>query len=244
MSFTKLAGVGFSSLLALSVVTTTLPAMAQTDDTRTLTVSGVGTVNVVPDQAIVVSRVVTQNETAQAALSENSTKVQALIDEIEAAGIEKTAIQTSGFGINPIYDNSPEARQSGKAPEILAYRVTNGVEVKADDISKLGSLLTSMVEAGANSVGQISFVVSDPQAKMDEARTKAVADALRKAELYAKAAGQELGDVLSINESGSGNYPRPEVMYAARASMDSATPISAGEEQLSANVVLTFELAD
>ncbi|MDD7910259.1 MULTISPECIES: SIMPL domain-containing protein [Pseudovibrio] len=242
MSFKKLAGLGLVSVLALSVVSTSLPAMAQDSNTHTITVSGSGSVSVVPDRAIVVSRVVTQKASAQEALSENSQQVKALIEQIQAAGIEDKNIQTSGFGINPVYDNSRQSRENGEAPQIVAYRVSNGVEVASDDVSKLGALLTSMVDAGANSVGQISFVVSEPEEKLDEARQMAVKDALRKAKLYAEAAGVELGDILTINESGSGNYPRPEVMYMARAAMDKAAPISAGEEQLSANVVLTIEL--
>ncbi|WP_257099099.1 SIMPL domain-containing protein [Pseudovibrio flavus] len=226
---------------ALAVAgTLTLAGPALADETSKITVTGTGVVTVTPDKALVTSRVVTQNKDAKAALEENSKKVSAMIEMINDAGIEKENIQTSGFDISPVYNNLRSADQNA-TPEIVAYRVSNGVEISVSEIGKLGSLLPSMVSEGANSIGNIQFVVSDENAKLDQAREAAVADAIRKAKLYATALGGQLGNVISMQEGGSYS-PRPEP-YMMRAAMDSTTPIAAGQENLTANVTVTFELS-
>ncbi len=116
--------------------------------------------------------------------------------------------------------------------------------VRVRDLDKLGPILTAVVASGANSVDGLSFTVSDTNEKLDEARKEAVADARRKADLYATAAGVKLGRILSISEDGV-SIPRP---YAVRSekmmAMSSApVPVEAGEETLSATVNIVWEIA-
>ena len=93
----------------------------------------------------------------------------------------------------------------GPSP-IVGYRASNRVTVALRDVSKVAGVIDTLVGAGANDIGNIIFEVSQASKLLDEAREKAVADARRKAEIYAKAAGVTLGAPLSISEEGA---PQP-----------------------------------
>ena len=88
------------------------------------------------------------------------------------------------------------------APQITGYRASNRVTIKVRDVTKVASVIDTLVGAGANEVGGINFIVTQASKALDEARAKAVADARRKAEIYAKAAGVTLGEPLSITRRG------------------------------------------
>ena len=88
---------------------------------------------------------------------------------------------------------------SGPSP-IVGYRASNRVTVRIHDVSKVAGVIDTLVGAGANDIGNVTFEVSQASKLLDDAREKAVADARRKAEIYAKAAGVTLGAPLSISE--------------------------------------------
>ena len=88
-------------------------------------------------------------------------------------------------------------------PAIVGYRASNRVTVRLRDVTKVANVIDTLVGAGANDIGGINFTVSQASKLLDEAREKAVADARRKAEIYAKAAGVTLGAPLSISEEGA-----------------------------------------
>ncbi len=206
-----------------------------------ITMQGRGTVAVAPDMAVITTRVVSTAETAAQALSDNSAAIETVIDAIKGEGIEARDIQTSGFGIYPRYERVTDG--SRRQPDIIGYEVRNVVEVNVRDLAKLGGLLTLVVESGANSVDGIRFEVSDPDEKLDEARQKAVEDARHKAEVFAKAAGADLGNIVSITETGI-QMPRPLMMPAEGMMMakSAAVPVEAGEETISADVTIRWAL--
>lgn len=220
-----------------------LPALASSDTapTGTITMEGRGSVTVAPDMAVITTRVVTTSKTAPDALAQNSEKLAKVIEEVKAAGIEAKDIQTSGFAIYPRYERITDG--SNRQPNITGYEVRNGIDINIRDLEKLGPLLTSVVESGANAVDGVRFQVSDPDEKLDEARKKAVAAARHKAEIFAAAAGAELGTILSITETGV-HMPQPVMMRAESMMMAKAdaVPIEAGEETISASVTLQWTL--
>ena len=85
-------------------------------------------------------------------------------------------------------------------PAIAGYRASNRVTVRLHDVAKVANTIDMLVSAGANDIGGITFMVSQASKLLDDARTQAVADARRKAEIYAKAAGVTLGAPLNISE--------------------------------------------
>ncbi|MEM8985674.1 MAG: SIMPL domain-containing protein [Pseudomonadota bacterium] len=206
---------------------------------RLLTVSGAGEVKATPDMATVSAGVVSDAKTATEALSANSRDMKNVMDKIKAAGVADKDIQTSQFSLYPRYAVTDRGRTD---PErIVGYTAHNSVSIRVRDLEKLGGILDAVTKSGANSMGGLSFMLSDPDPLVAEARKDAVADAKAKAKLYAEAAGVKLGDLITLNENGA-YAPRP-VAYAARGLAESAdVPIAPGEQDVTANVTLVFEI--
>ena len=205
--------------------------------TRTITISGTGESRAVPDMASVMMGVTTTGPTAKDALDRNTAAMQELFALLKAAGIAERDIATSNFSVNPRYDYGQNGNES---PKIIGYDVSNSVTVTMRQLDMLGALLDKGVASGSNQINGITFMVSKPDALVDEARKLAVADARRKAELYATAAGVSLGNVLSISE-GAAQPPTPVFMKRAQVA-ESAVPIARGEQSLTADVSITWEI--
>jgi uncharacterized protein YggE len=127
------------------------------------------------------------------------------------------------------------------APTITGYSVSNNVTVMLRDIPRLGALLDKAVAAGANSIYGIGFGHNDPSAILDKARPLAVADARRKAEIYASAGGARIGRLMVLTEE-AGRQPPIAFSRAFAAGAPAPTPIEAGEDKLTVTVTARFEL--
>ena len=237
----------FAAALA-AVMIVAAPAAAQVQERiPSLNASGEGYVMVAPDIAIVTIGVTTRAEAARTALDQNSAETARVIAAIRAAGVADKDIGTSGFGVFPVYEERPP-RADGEGgimamPKIVGYQVTNEVRVTVREIGKSGALLDQVVTAGANQISGIQFDVADPQGAADEALKKAIADARRKAELMAAAAGVRIVRILDI--SGGGGFP----MFArAEAAFDAGgappVPVMPGETRVQANANIIFEIAE
>ncbi|MBB3810166.1 SIMPL domain-containing protein [Pseudochelatococcus contaminans] len=220
-------------------------AAATTSAPRVISVSGEGIMEAVPDTASIVIGVVTQAKTAREAVTENTTATEAVINSLREAAVEKRDIATSGFSVQPRYNYS---RNGGEAPKIEGYEARNTLNVRVRELSKLGGILDSAVTTGSNQIGGISFDVADSAPLLDQARAEAVADARRKADIFAKAAGVQLGRVLAIETGPHRWTPQPRgVALAARAdslSPSAPVPVEAGEQSFRASVEVTWELVD
>ncbi len=219
----------------LALVAASLAAHADDKEVqRSITVTASGSVAAEPDMARITSGVTSEADTAAQALSRNSQSMQEVIAGLKEAGIAAGDIQTSSFRVEPRYTRA----QEGQTSFIDGYRVTNQVQITARDLDRLGEVLDQLVKLGANQMAGLTFEVSKAESLRDEARKEAVANALRRAELYAAAAGAEVGEVLRISEGAVGGRPRPVAM-----SMRSeAVPVERGTEMLQANVTITWAL--
>lgn len=224
-------------LAALAAVLT-VPAAAAPDSPRTLTVTGSGIAKAAPDEAGFSTGVVAQGRTARDALAANSKAMNAVIATLKARGVPDKAIQTAGLNLSPQYQ--PCKPDVACPQKIVGYEVSNTVSVTVP-LDQTGAVLDALVASGANQIGGISFAIHDPKPLLAKARADAVKDALDKAALYAKAAGVSLGPIQSIQESGS--YAPPPMVRSMKAmAFDAAPPIAGGEEQVSANVSITWEI--
>jgi hypothetical protein len=205
---------------------------------RTITVSGDAEVASKPDQARLSAGVVTQADTAAAALTANSTAMNRVFAALRAAGIPENRMQTSNFSVQPQY---PPFRPDNQEPQrIIGYQVSNTVTVVVDDLTKVGPTLDALVRSGANQLGGIQFTIADPKPLAERARTLAVVDGAAKARTLATAAGVTLGPLMSIQETSS---VRPIPVFAmARAVAAEATPIAEGEERVGVNVTMTYAI--
>ena len=151
-----------------------------------------------PDIAFVDAGVATDAKTAREASEANNTAMTKVFAALKAANIDARDIQTSRLSLQPQY----APNRSGPSP-VVGYRASNRVTVRIHDVSKVAGVIDTLVGAGANDIGNVAFEVSQASKLLDDAREKAVADARRKAEIYARAAGVTLGAPLSISEGGA-----------------------------------------
>jgi uncharacterized protein YggE len=213
------------------------PALAQAPAAfpPAISVTGEAHISVPPDLASVDAGVATDAKSAREASEANNAAMAKVLAALKAANVDAKDIQTSRLSLQPQY----APNRSGSSP-IVGYRASNRVTVRIRDVGKVAGVIDTLVGAGANDIGNVFFEVSQASKLLDEAREKAVADALRKAEIYAKAAGVMLGVPLSISEEGT-----PQPVYRAKmmqgAPMAAApTPIAQGEETLSVSVSVTW----
>lgn len=205
-------------------------------DPRTISTSGHGEVRAIPDMAEVRAGVTITAPTAAQALAANSSRMQSVFAALRKMGVPEKNIQTTNFYISPQYTNG----ENNTPRRLTGYQVSNDVTVRLEDVGKVGSALDTLVAAGANQMNGISFSIQDPTPMLERARAEAVADARTRAETYAKAAGITLGTILSISEGG-GETPRP-VMYRMAAMAAPPTPVAAGEQTVSADVAMVWEI--
>jgi uncharacterized protein YggE len=199
---------------------------------RLVTVIGEATVTAAPDAAVIRIGVSSQGKTARAASDANAKEMNAVLAAINQSGVADQDVQTSWLSLQPQYDPS-----KGGAARLIGFQANNQVTVKIRDIGKLPAVLDRAIAAGANEMSGIEFVVSEKSKLLDKARAAAIADAYRKAELYANAAGMKVGRVAAIAEEGSAPSPRPFQQLRAAAS-----PIVPGEQTLRSVVTVSYEL--
>lgn len=204
---------------------------------RNVTVSASATVNAKPDAARIQTGVVTQDATAQAALDANTQAMTKVIDGLKSLGVEAKDIQTTNFNVNPRYNHN----RDGRPPELVGYQVTNEVNAIIRDLGKLGEILDKVISLGSNQMRGLSFEVSNAEILKDAARTQAVKNARRRAELIAKAAGAELGEVQVIRE-GTAMIDGPRPTFEATRTAAAAVPIESGQHSLTATVTVTWAL--
>lgn len=209
-----------------------------------ISVSGTGEVQSAPDVAYIDAGVTTSGTTAGDALAANTKAMSALIATLKAEGIDAKDIQTSQFSVNPQYVY-PDKDADGNTPppRIVGYQVQNGVTVEVRKLGDLGGILDKIVGVGANTINNVNFSVADPGSLLTEARKAAFANARGKAETYAAAAGGQLGDIISIDESETPpNMPRPLMARAMFAAVPAPVPVEAGQLTYDVNVSIDWQL--
>jgi len=199
-----------------------------TEESDTVTVTGVGTVKAVPDEANFSFGVETRGRTAQAAIAANATAMEKLIAALRQAGARDIATQWVSVW--------PVSQEDGT---IDGYSASNSVSATIG-VARAGALIDAAAEAGANQISGPGMSSSDAEKLYRDALADAVKDARERAEVLAKAAGRTLGEISSIVE-GAGQTP---VLYAEKAALDAAasTPVVPGQQETSAAVTVTFSL--
>ncbi|QKV18856.1 SIMPL domain-containing protein [Oricola thermophila] len=244
MTFTRNAI--FSMLVLAGIAAAPQAVLAQQNEpTPRIVVSGEGRAEIAPDMAVLTLSVVREAETARQALDANTAAMADVLAALQAEGIEERDLQTSNFSIDPkIVYPKKNADGTRGAPQIVGYTVRNSLTVRIRDLGKLGAILDKSVTLGVNQGGGIAFTNDDPSEAIEEARVKAMQEAIAKAKTLTGTAGIGLGKVLEISES---SYrPQPVPMARAEMLMDAAksapVPVAAGENTYSVTVNVTFAL--
>lgn len=229
-----------SLLLFPGALAAQVPVMEQP---RTLTVSAQGTVERAPDQAVMVLAVESESSNARDAARANAGKMDKVLGAVRKAGIPADKIRTVGYELQPMY---AQQQRGDEPPRIAGYRAVNRLQVTIDDLDRVGPALDAAIEAGANRAENLSFTIRDPSAARLEALQQATAKARREAEAVARAAGERLGPIQSL-QTDSYSPPPPVPMFAramAADAMEMKTPVEAGTLAVTASVTIVYRLRD
>lgn len=203
-----------------------------------LSVSAEGTSEARPDLATINLGVTTEAQTAAAALADNARRMTALNAALRRAGVAERDIQTSNVSVYP-----QQQYVEGQQPRITGYQANNSVTVKVRNIDNTGRVIDAAVAAGGNTVNGVSFSHADPDAQLDVARRDAIAEARRRAELYASALNMRVQRIVAVQEGGGYAPPMPVALERFAAQDGAAsTPVSPGQIETRVSVNVTFEL--
>ncbi len=240
---TRLLSLSF--LIAAGATLISSPAWAQAAQAATgpapaLVAYGEAVVKRAPDRAWVTIATETRDRQAAEARRKAADAMTSAQTALRGAGVPADAIRTTGFTL------TPEINYDNGRGEVRGYLVRNQIEVRVDDLDRLGPIIDT-VQAGSNTAISVigpRFGLKDEQAPERDALREAVEAARARAEAMASAAGRTLGAVVRIEEHAqpSGPMPRPEVMMMRAAADTSQTPITPGEIEVHASVTVTFEL--
>jgi uncharacterized protein len=232
--------------LALAAMAFSLasPALAADEPAPRIIVSGEGEASAAPDMAVISLTVLREAETARAALNDNSKAMAEVLAAMKAEGIADKDLQTAGFSIQPRYSYPDQNKPEPEQPKITGYSVTNTLSLRIRDLAKLGEIVDQAVTLGVNQGGDITFVKDDTSGLLEEARKKAMENAISKAKTLTAAAGVTTGRILEISEQSFQPQPIPMMraeMAMAKGAAD-AVPVAAGENSYRVNVNVTFEI--
>jgi len=217
------------AVLALLSVT----AQAQTPPRRAVVVAaGQGTVSVQPDEAKVQFSVVTQAVTAQDAASQNATQVTAVLAALRSVLGPNANLKTLSYSLNPNYSN-------GSQPILIGYTATNTVQVTLSDLSLIGKVIDTGIQAGANRVQGLQFDLKDDQPTRAQALKLATVQAKAHADAMASGLGLKTGAAISIQEGFATTVPPVRLGTAAPTA---TTPVETGSVDVTATVTLEVEL--
>lgn len=227
-----------------------IPAAYGSDGTG-IWVSGVGTLSLSPDLALLELGVDTRAANISDANSQASASMDAMIEALKARAVQDEDIQTSRFSVYPRYEYVEEEVDGVRTGrEVLTgYRVRNNATVKLRDLDTVGEVIDEVVTAGGDDVriSGIDFTLEDPKPKMAELREMAVADARAKAEHLAELSGVSVGRLIYISEGSAGpslgGFGGGYGFAYALDSADLAAPsVSGGEVTLSLRVQAGFAI--
>ena len=190
-----------------------------------------------PDRAFVTISAESRSRTSDDAQKQNATAMTAVLQKIEQAGVPKDAIRTVGYELQPEFDYA-NGRQTFRS-----YVARNTVEVRLDDIDRVGVVIDAAAAGGATTITGIRFDVRNRAELERNALRQAVVDARGRAEAIAAGAGATIDRIVRIEEGGAPEYPRPMMRMAAQAMEQGApTPVEPSTIEVHARVTLTASL--
>ncbi len=198
-------------------------------------VQGSGSVSLKPDAAMVELGAAVVHPTVDAAIKEVTDRINAVDKFLGDSGIAEADIQTLYFNVGQEPAYPPRTGPDGTS--VMVYRATHIQRIMVRDIGKVGPLIQGAVNAGANSVQAVNFVVSDPTPHLRQARERAMQDARDRASQLANLAGVQLGPVVSISE-----MPGPFPPLAGGAGAEKAAYIQPGTTSLTVSLEVVFSI--
>ena len=216
------------ALAILPILTASTNAFADSK----IIVTGEGEICLIPDTAIVSVGVESLNESLIAAQTENSSSMNALVGVLKELGVLEENIKTKGYNVYQRYDYT-------QGEKLIGYQVSNYLEFKTKDVDNVGSIISKLMENGANRFSGVTFTLENSEEAYKQALSKALENAKNKASaLY----GGELEIKKIIEEKNTSYYLRDSYGYAN--SISETTKFMKGEIKVSACIKVEFEYKD
>ncbi len=216
----------------------------------TISVTGKGEVTAVPDIATLYLNLSKDGSTAKEAQDLLNQQVTKTLAYLKGQKIDDKDIKSEYGGVNPKYEpmtpiNCFAYPCSQPESKIVGYTANQSITVKVRASDTANEIRTGLANLGVNNISGPTFSIDDEDSLNNEARSKAIADARAKAKILARELHANLGDIVSFSENGGG-YP---MMYAAKDMAMTASAPSApapelpkGENKITANVTITYEI--
>jgi len=222
----------------LSVVLMSSAAFAQAPaDTAQVIVTGEGRVTATPDQAWITIGAESRSKVSKEAQQRNAEAMTAVQQKIAAFGVSKDAIRTTAIDLQVEFDYS-NGKQTPRG-----YVARNTIEVRIDELARLGDVLDAVVGSGATTIHGLRFDVKQREQLELAALQAGVKHAMAKAQAIATGAGRAVDRVIKVEESFAGqDGPRPMMAERAFAKADASTPVAAGELEIRAQVRVTVAI--
>lgn len=242
-----LVGLGLVAAYLVGGDVVTEPAGAAPDKQagqRLMRMVGNGEATAVPDQISFALTTSARRLDLDDAMTTSSATMRRVLTELADHGVDKGDVQTTGLSMHPEY-----RYHAYDPPTLIGYRVTQRARVEVDELTKGGPAIGAAIAVGGNGVrvSGIQLGLADPDGLLKRARDSAVQSATDKAEQYAAATGQSLGDVMSIREIGRPPQRyQPQSIFARRpladAALAKALPIRAGKDDLQVRIQVVWAI--
>ncbi len=234
----------FLGIVFLAVIISNLfvyPSQSVATETKyTVSVSETSMIYTEPDLAVISFSVINEDKTVLGALKENAKKMNAVIDFVKNQGVQKEDLRTAAFSIFPLYE---VVDKYSRKQVLVGYRVQQTLQVKIRNFKKIGEIISGAVNAGANRIGGLQFMVENQEELIKQARAEAIIKAKKKAQELATQVGFKLGKVVGFSESG--RVPRPQNFNSRSVNTlagDASPQIESGENVVSVTVTITYEI--
>ncbi|MGA7571528.1 MAG: SIMPL domain-containing protein [Candidatus Aquilonibacter sp.] len=225
------------ALLVILFVAMISPAPAAT--VTRITVSGQGTVAVVPDLATVRASIVTNANVAEQAVSQNNTIYARLVDAVVAAGVARDDVTLAYYNINYVQPPRPAPGEVAPAGP-FGYIVSRSFDVKVRNVGKAGAIVDGLTKAGVTNIESVSFGLADPTHARSTATGKAMADARAKADEIARSAGLHIVGIEQISNGGLALPPAPMMRTMAMGTASAPTVFDSGNVNVTADLSVIF----
>lgn len=229
------AALSLTVLLALPVA----PAWAQTatssSENPVIVTTGEAEIKRAPDRAWVAIRAESRAKDPKDAQRQNVDAMSAVMAKLKGMALGEDAIRTLSYELQPEFDYA-NGRQT-----LRGYVARNTIEVRLDDIAKVGDVLGATVGSGATSVGGLRFDLKNRESAEREALRLAVADARGRADAAAQGAGVKIDRIVRIEEIREPEIrPMPQMRTMAQeVAADASVPITPGTIEIRSHVRLT-----
>lgn len=228
--------------LLVSACSTSVPGAQSSGDLLrdTITVSGYGEANGVPDLATIHLGVNVLDADVNDAIGQSNTTIDDITQALIAIGVLEKDIRTTNFNVWPEDRFDPE---TGFPSGDRQFRVESTLQVEVRGIENVGEVIQTALDAGANNVYGLNFSIEDPSALVSEARSAAIEDAKVRAAEIADELDVQLGEAIIIAESSGGAAPIIRSLASVEMAVGGGPPISPGESTVSAQISITFAIS-